>query len=1143
MPRLVETRPSDSDVFARLSMGAPARFAPPRASISVLAYLLGAVGLFSVPVLAQTTTAAATSAPPVAATQLPIGGQVNAGQASISQSGNTLNINQTSQRAVVDWNTFNVGKDATVNFQQPNAQSSTLNRVTDSQPSQILGRITAPGSVVLVNPEGVYFGKSSSVDVGGLVATTHNTTNKDFMDGQLKLTRNGASGKVENDGELRAALGGYIAMLAPEVRNSGVIVANLGTVALAAGESFELKFDGSGALSNVRVTAAAINTLVENKNAIKAPGGLIILSAQAASRLQSGVVNNSGTIEAAGLVRRAGRILLEASSSIFNSGSIRADATGGVNAGPAGTVSLNAPDVQNSGTVSAANSFPDSGSLAAETGRIQINADTFTQTASGLLDVSAVALQAGRIDIAAAQAIAVSGRIFANGVVTDPTHIVANALGGTIQLQASRRVDLTTAVLDASGDGGAGRIHIQADGVPAVPADPANNTPAQAPVHGAVLLSTNTVLRANSARSQAGRMELEGDDISLDTGTLIEAKGATAGGTVLVGGDWQGGGTMRQATTVAMSADSTIDASATDNGDGGKVVLWSDVRNPNSFTNVAGNLFTQGAGSGKGGSIETSGAVLTVFGNVQAGNDGLWLLDPQDIYVGDSYGSVLSSTLSSALNSSNVTLDSTGASISCSGVSCSAGSGSTGNIFIGGAVTSTGNKTLTLKAAKDIYINAPITGTSGMSLDFQANAGSVQINQAVNVSGSLSVASSGKFVTAYGSSITANAGITKVAGGGLTSLGGHLTTTTGNITINGDLLIRKDLALTTTTGNVTVTGNVDSIATTAQTFTTATAGSSLSTTWTAPTGVSDVEVLVVAGGGSGGWGLAGGGGAGGYIYNASYAVTSGTGYSLTVGSGGAKVSSLGSSSNAGQNSVFASNLTAVGGGGGAGILNYVIPSSSGGSGGGGAWYASAWNIGTPNSASSSLGQGNSGGNYTTGTDGGGGGGGALTAGAVGPNGAGGNGITFSISGSSTTYAAGGGGAYSGIGGSSGVGGAGSLLGGASSAPIANTGSGSGGVNQHNGAAVLQPGADGIVIVRYKTTGNSSLTINSGGSQSVLSGIVNLGSGTLTKQGTGTLALNSANTYSGGTTLSAGTLLANPIPPWELAQSRWAQARL
>ncbi|MGI9151912.1 MAG: filamentous hemagglutinin N-terminal domain-containing protein, partial [Limnohabitans sp.] len=706
MSRLDQTRPFDLDVTRRLG-------AKPRVHLGVLAGLLVAAGVLSLSVAAQTST--------VASTQLPTGGQVNAGQASISQSGNTLNVNQTSQRAVVDWNTFNVGKDATVNFQQPNAQSATLNRVADTQPSQILGRITAPGQVVLVNPQGVYFGKSSSVDVGGLVATTHNASNQEFMDGQIKLTRNGATGKVENEGELRAALGGYIALLAPEVRNNGVIVANLGTVAMAAGESFELKFDGAGVLSSVRVSAATINTLVENKNAVRAPGGLIILSAQAASRLQSGVVNNSGIIEAAGMVRRAGRILLEATSSILNSGALKADATGGLQAGPAGSVTLTAPDVQNTGTLSAtnltANSFLQSGSLAADIGRITIQADTFTQTDSGLLDVSAVAQQAGIIDIAAAQAMGLSGRVFANGVVNNPSQIVANALGGIIQLQASRRVDLTTAVLDASGEGGAGRIHIQADGVP-VPVD----NPTQAPVKGVVLLSNNTVLRANSNRAQAGRVEIEGDDITLDTGTLIEARGSTKGGTVLVGGDWQGSGTMRQATTVTMSADSTIDASATDNGDGGKVVMWTDVMRIDSTTTVQGRISAQaGAWGGNGGWVETSGHSLSISGarinaHSSSGKSGLWLIDPTDVTIDTNTAATIVSGLATtdvrisadrdivisayiATNTNNKLLFTAGGSINMTGgyniwlntsnSSTYSASTGTGSLYMGGADVTT----------------------------------------------------------------------------------------------------------------------------------------------------------------------------------------------------------------------------------------------------------------------------------------------------------------------------------------------------------------------------------------------------------------------------------------------------------------------
>lgn len=104
---------------------------------------------------------------------LPEGGVVRAGDASINTGGTAaapiLNIDQLSQRAIVDWAKFNVGKDATVNFNQPNANASTLNRISGGA-SQILGRIQAPGEVVLVNPEGMYFGKSSTVNVGALIA-------------------------------------------------------------------------------------------------------------------------------------------------------------------------------------------------------------------------------------------------------------------------------------------------------------------------------------------------------------------------------------------------------------------------------------------------------------------------------------------------------------------------------------------------------------------------------------------------------------------------------------------------------------------------------------------------------------------------------------------------------------------------------------------------------------------------------------------------------------------------------------------------------------------------------------------------------------------------------------------------------------
>ncbi|MEY2809119.1 MAG: hypothetical protein RLZ66_630, partial [Pseudomonadota bacterium] len=131
-------------------------------------------------VLAFVLTPMAWAADPVP-TQLPTGGQVVAGQAAISQSAAVMNVDQTSQRAAIDWQSFNVGSAAQVNFNQPNSSSVTLNRVLGNNPSQIFGRITAPGQVFLVNPAGAYFAPSASVEVGGLMATTHSLSNEDFM--------------------------------------------------------------------------------------------------------------------------------------------------------------------------------------------------------------------------------------------------------------------------------------------------------------------------------------------------------------------------------------------------------------------------------------------------------------------------------------------------------------------------------------------------------------------------------------------------------------------------------------------------------------------------------------------------------------------------------------------------------------------------------------------------------------------------------------------------------------------------------------------------------------------------------------------------------------------------------------------------
>ncbi len=182
-----------------------------------------------------------------------------------------------------------------------------LNRVLGADPSSILGTMSANGKVFLVNPNGILFGKGASVNVGGLVASTLNITDSDFMAGNYKFS--GASqGSVQNLGSISAA-GGYVALLGANVSNDGIISAQLGTVALAAGNAITLDVAGDGLL-NVTVNQGALNALVQNGGLIQADGGQVMLTAQAAGTLMSSAVNNTGVIQAQTLVSRNGTIKL-----------------------------------------------------------------------------------------------------------------------------------------------------------------------------------------------------------------------------------------------------------------------------------------------------------------------------------------------------------------------------------------------------------------------------------------------------------------------------------------------------------------------------------------------------------------------------------------------------------------------------------------------------------------------------------------------------------------------------------------------------------------------------------------------------------------------------------------------------------------
>ena len=546
--------------------------------ISMIAALLASLGI--------TLALPALAAPP-AATALPTGAQVVGGQAQVQTSGAaSMTVQQATTRAAIDWQTFNVGSQAKVTFQQPSAESVTLNRVLDTQPSQIFGQVSANGQVFLSNPAGVLFGPSASVDVGGLVATTHRLSTADFMAGKTTFERDGSTGSVVNQGSLQSALGGYVALLAPEVRNEGVVLAQAGTVALAAGEAVRLNFGPDSRLASITVTPGLIDMLVENRHAVLAPEGQIILSARAASHLMGSVVQ-SGELNASSLVSRGGKVILE------------------------------------------------------------------------------------------------------------------------------------------------------------------------------------------------------GGDITLAAGSRTEASGATGGGTVLVGGDWQGSGDMAQARTVTMQAGAAIDASATHQGDGGKVVLWSDVHDAQSSTTVDGDITARAASGGIGGAVETSGAHLSVSGSVNAGPGGQWLVDPTDIVIANASALFTPAFIQSTLDngtSMTMTTAPAGANI--------------GNITISDPIATTSPTAggLTLLADNNVAINASITLT-GAGADLVVNA-----KNSILFTNNNTLTTNGGDVTLAARSAGAATGSIRGVNNLTISTGG------GNITLGGGDATASGYAIGSATANALRTG-------------------------------------------------------------------------------------------------------------------------------------------------------------------------------------------------------------------------------------------------------------------------------------------------------------------------------------------------
>ena len=512
----------------------------------------------------------------------PEGGVVTAGSGTVARpDAQTTNIQQHSQNLILNWDSYNVQANEAVNYRQPNANAQALNRILDHNPSQIFGQINANGKVLLVNPNGVFFKPGARVNVGGLVASGLNISDKDFLAGKYHFAHaEGNPGAVINQGLIQAATGGAVSLIGGAVKNEGTILAHAGQVNLVAGKAMAMDFDGDG-LIQFAVTeellerAEGLEAAVSNTGVIKAEGGAVLLKGRAARDVFTQVVNNSGVIGAGRVEKNGGVIRLVAEgagSSLLNTGVLNAASEKGAG----GTIKLEAGgkvEVSGEAHITAA-------SGKGRGGRIDISGGDVAVLGQARLDVSRASLSGGTIESKAsnkavitdkARITAVSGtgkglpgapqtggRIDISGgdvAVSGQAWLDVSGgavSGGAIKIKASNKVSISdkARITAASGTGkglpGApqtgGRIDISGGDV--VVSGQAWLDVSDAAVSGGAIKikASNKVAVTGKARitaasgvGQGGRIDISGGDVAVSGSARLDVSGASvSGGTIRI---------------------------------------------------------------------------------------------------------------------------------------------------------------------------------------------------------------------------------------------------------------------------------------------------------------------------------------------------------------------------------------------------------------------------------------------------------------------------------------------------------------------------------------------------------------------------------------------------------------------------------
>jgi len=352
---------------------------------------------------------------PATALPNPTGATIVNGQVSMTRQGSMLTVTN-SPGSIINWQTFSIGASETTRFVQQSSASTVLNRVVGGEASAILGALQSNGHVFLINPAGIAIGRGAMIDVAGLVASTLNISDADFLGGRLRFQAGPLANAVTNAGEIRTPAGGRVLLVAPtSVENSGVITSPKGEVVLAAGRSVELVDSGT---PDVRVEITAPDSQALNLGQIVAQSGQV--------GIYGSLVRQGGTVNAdSAVVGESGRIVLRASREV----SLPAGSVTSASGAQGGAIDLAATG----GTVLVEGTVAATGT-AAQGGTVRLLGENVGVAGSGSIDASGATG---------------GGTVLVGGDRQGANPLVQNARYTYIGSDASVKADATVA-----GDGG-----------------------------------------------------------------------------------------------------------------------------------------------------------------------------------------------------------------------------------------------------------------------------------------------------------------------------------------------------------------------------------------------------------------------------------------------------------------------------------------------------------------------------------------------------------------------------------------------------------------------------------------------------------------------------------------------------------------